>query len=162
MSEIVYVETTIVSYLVARPSRDLILAAHQQLTRDWWQEERFRYQCITSTEVLREAAAGDDEMSRLRLQALRELEIVRVTPEAEAMAGAILQVGVLPPAVRADALHLALAALSGADYLITWNCRHLANADILRRLRREAARYNWRLPFVCTPLEMLGDSHTPS
>ena len=78
MSEIVYVETTIVSYLVARPSRDLILAAHQQLTRDWWQEERFRYQCITSTEVLREAAAGDDEMSRLRLQALQELEIVRI------------------------------------------------------------------------------------
>jgi|GEM_PF-802650 len=147
-----------VSYLVARPSRDLVLAAHQQVTQDWWLQERAGYDCITSTEVLREAAQGDAAMSGLRLDALRKLELVTVTSDAEAMAEALLQSGVLPPAVRADALHLALASLNDADYLLTWNCRHLANANILKRLRKESASRGWRLPLVCTPLELMGDS----
>ena len=156
--ETVYIETTIVSYLVARPSRDLVLAAHQQLTRDWWQNERVNYQCMISTEVLREAEQGEAEMSRLRLEALEGVEIIRATPEIDALAAAFLNTGALPQAMRSDAVHLAAATLSGADYLLTWNCRHLANAHVVKRLHKEAERRGWELPTVCTPLEMMGNS----
>jgi hypothetical protein len=156
--EVVYIETTIVSYLVARSSRDLVLAAHQQVTRDWWDTERMNYQCVISTEVLREAAAGDVEMSRLRLAALDEMEVIRATPEIDDLASAFLNTGALPASMRSDAVHLAAATLAGADYLLTWNCRHLANAHVLKRLHREAGRQGWTLPDVCTPLELMKDS----
>src|SRR5438093_485257 len=101
---------------------------------------------------------GDEEMSRLRLEALRGMQVVRITDAAEQMAAAFIETKALPATMRADALHLALAAVSGADYLMTWNCRHLANANVLKRLREEGVRRGWRLPLVCTPLELIGDS----
>ena len=98
--ETVYIETTIVSYLVARPSRDLVLTAHQQLTRDWWQNERGNYQCMISTEVLREAAQGEAEMIRLRLEALEGVEIIRATPEIDAAGRGLFEYG-SPAAIHA-------------------------------------------------------------
>lgn len=156
--EIVYLETTISSYLVARPSRDLVLAAHQELTREWWETERGRYHCIVSAEVLREASMGDAEMSRQRLTMMTGMPVVAITPQIERMAVQFLETGALPAEMRSDALHLAAASLAGADYLLTWNCRHLANAQILRRLEGEAKRLGWELPKVCTPLELVGGS----
>ena len=113
---------------------------------------------MISTEVLREAEQGEAEMSRLRLEALQEVEIIRVTPEIDALASAFLNTGALPPFMRSDAVHLAAASLSVADYLLTWNCRHLANAHVVKRLHKEAERRGWELPTVCTPLEMMGNS----
>lgn len=157
MKEIVYIETTIVSYLVARPSGDLVLSAHQQVTREWWENERMKYQCIASEEVVREAMLGDTRMAQARIKVLQELQIVGITAEVEAMAATFMATGALPPTMRPDATHLAAATLSGADYLLTWNCRHLANAHVLRRLQKEAERRGWPLPGVCTPLELMGD-----
>jgi hypothetical protein len=156
--ETVYIETTIVSYLVARPSRDLVLAAHQQLTRDWWQNERLNYQCVTSEEVIREAAQGEAVMSRARLEAMDGIPVIPITAEVETRASTFLNTGAVPATMRPDATHLAAAVQAGADYLLTWNCRHLANAHVLRRLRKEAERRGWSLPEVCTPLELMGDS----
>src|SRR5438309_513537 len=96
--ETVYIETTIVSYLVARPSRDLVLAAHQQLTRDWWGEQRLEYRCVTSEEVLQEAARGEPEMSRQRLRALSELVALRVDEPLRTLARGIIKENLLPPA----------------------------------------------------------------
>jgi len=157
MKEIVYIETTITSYLVARPSRDLVLSAHQQLTREWWENERVKYHCITSEEAMREAMQGEPEMARARVKALGKLHVIGVTSEVEAMAATFMTTGALPPGMRPDATHLAAATLSGADYLLTWNCRHLANAHVLRRLQKEAERRGWLLPGVCTPMELMGD-----
>jgi hypothetical protein len=157
MKEIVYIETTIVSYLVARSSRDLVLSAHQQVTREWWEFERAKYRCIASEEVVREAVQGEREMAQARIKALEEVEIIRITAEVEAMAATYMATGALPPTMRPDATHLAAATLSGADYLLTWNCRHLANAHVLRRLQKEAERRGWQLPGVCTPMELMGD-----
>jgi hypothetical protein len=157
MKEIVYIETTIVSYLVARPSGDLVLSAHQQVTREWWENERMKYQCIASEEVVREAMLGDTRMAQSRIKVLQELQIVGITAEVEAMAATFMATGALPPTMRPDATHLAAATLSRADYLLTWNCRHLANAHVLRRLQKEAERRGWPLPGVCTPLELMGD-----
>jgi hypothetical protein len=157
VKEIAYIETTIVSYLVVRPSRDLALSAHQQVTREWWENERVNYHCIASEEVAREAMLGDTGMAQARIKVLEEVQIVGITAEVEAMAATFMATDALPPTMRPDATHLAAATLSGADYLLTWNCRHLANAHVLRRLQMEAERRGWQLPGVCTPLELMGD-----
>ena len=156
--EIVYIETSVVSLLVANPSRDLASAARQQATHDWWSLRRGLFHCVTSDETLTEAARGDATQAGLRLAALANLPALAITEEAEDLAAEFLRTGALPAAARSDALHLAVASGARADYRLTWNCRHLANAQILRRLEREAIRQGWALPTVCTPLELMGDS----
>lgn len=155
--ETVYIETTIVSYLVAEPSRDLLAAAHQQATRDWWQNRRQDFVCLCSPEVVREASLGDAAQVAHRLSVLSTLPQALLTPQGETIAKAFLATGALPPVAQPDALHLAIATTAEVDFLMTWNCRHLANAQILRRLEQEAARTGWKLPAVCTPLELMGD-----
>jgi hypothetical protein len=153
----VYIETTIVSYLVAEPSRDLLVAAHQQANREWWQDRRQEFVCLCSPEVIREASLGDAEQVARRLAVLATLPQVLLTEQGESMARVFLATGALPPVAQSDALHLAIATTAEADFLMTWNFRHLANAPILRRLEQEAVRRGWRLPTVCTPLELMGE-----
>ena len=160
--ETVYIETSIVSYLVAEPSRDLITAAHQQATHDWWNNRRSSFQCTTSAETLAETARGDAEQAALRLAALASMPVLAITVEVEDLAAEFLRTGALPARARSDAVHLAVSSVARVDYLLTWNCRHLANAQILRRLRREADRYGWELPTVCTPLELMGETQYES
>ncbi len=155
--EIVYLETSFISLLVANPSRDLVTAANQQSTRDWWRLRRGEFVCVASSEVVREASQGDPQEVRKRLEILGELTVLGLTPEAERLTRALLATRALPGRAQADAAHLAIAATAKADYLLTWNCRHLANAQILRRLEAEAKRARWKLPKVCIPPELMGD-----
>jgi hypothetical protein len=155
--ETVYIETSIVSYLVADPSRDLLTAANQQVTRDWWQRRRIGFVCVVSQEVVAEASRGDAEEVRRRLAVLAMLPRAAVSGDAEQLARLFLSTGCLPPKAARDAVHLAVATAIAADYLLTWNCRHLANAQILRRREREARRAGRLLPQVCTPPELMGD-----
>ncbi len=154
--ETIYIETTIVSYLVANPSRDSILAAHQQITRQWWQDERIRYECVTSAETLKEARLGDAEMSQRRMEALSGLTVLAVDQSARSLAQEFLTEGILPPAAASDAIHAAVAANHGINILLTWNCRHLANPHILRKLREFVAHHGLALPEICTPIELMG------
>ena len=156
--ETVYLETSFISLLVANPSRDLVTAANQQSTRDWWRLRRGEFLCVVSSEVVREASQGDPQEARKRLEAMSELSVLQLTAEAERLTRALLATGTLPPRAQTDAAHLAIAAAGKADYLLTWNCRHLANAQMLRRLEAEAKRAGWKLPKVCTPPELMGDS----
>lgn len=156
--ETVYIETSIVSYLVADPSRDLVTAANQQVTRDWWQQRRESFACLASQEVIAEASRGDSEQVRRRLAVLATIPRVAVSTEAQELARLFLATGCLPPKAARDAVHLAVATAIAADYLLTWNCRHLANAQILKRLDHEAQHAAYTLPRVCTPLELMGDS----
>ena len=153
--ETIYIETTVVSYLVANPSRDSILAAHQQLTRQWWQDKRQRYQCVTSEEVLKEAGMGDAEMSRRRLEALSGVTVLTVDKAARSLAQELLAAGLLPPAAASDAIHAAVAAQRQINVLLTWNCRHLANPHLLGKLRDFMSRKGLMLPEVCTPIELM-------
>lgn len=155
--ETIYIETTVVSYLVANPSRDSILAAHQQLTRQWWQDERQRYQCVTSREVLREAGMGDAEMSRRRAEALAGLTVLKVEDSARKLARAIVAEKILPPAAVSDAVHAVVASQHQVNILLTWNCRHLANPHSLGKLREFMARHGLVLPEICTPIELVGE-----
>ena len=144
------------SYLVADPSQDILKAAKQQATRDWWQQ-RGRYLCVVSQEVLDEASEGDAEQARRRLAALAGLQRLAITGEVRALAENVLATGAMPAKAARDAVHLAVATVFGADILLSWNCRHLVNRRILRRLEEVAVRQGLRLPLVCMPLELLED-----
>ncbi len=151
--ETVYIETTVVSLLVARPSRDSIIAAHQQITRRWWQDRRPQFHCFTSEEVVREASQGDPEMSRLRLEALAGISALAVDDAVLRLAEELLRERLLPPHVFSDAIHAAVAATHNIQVLLTWNCRHLANPFMLGKLRKFMAARGLTLPEVCTPIE---------
>lgn len=128
MSKTVYIETSIISYLAARPSRDLIAAGHQQLTHEWWTAERSSFSVHASALVLREASGGDAAAASARLQWLQGIPLVVIAPEAEELSEHLIQKAALPEKAAADALHIAIAAYHRLDFLLTWNCKHIANA----------------------------------
>lgn len=154
-----YVETTVVSYLTAWPSRDIVVAGHQQVTRDWWKSRNDRFDVLASELVVQEASAGDEEAARDRLEVLAGLNLLEMSTDALALAARLLESGTIPQEAADDAMHLAIAAVNGVEYLVTWNCRHLANAT--RRAQIEAAirEAGYEPPIICTPEELLeGDS----
>jgi len=154
--ETVYIETTLVSYLMARTKEGTVARQWQDWTADWWRLRRQGFECVTSPEVLREAAEGDTEMSRKRLEALSSCTLLLRTPAVDETAEAFLNGGALPPKAKADAAHLAFASVYKADYLLTWNFKHLANAVIQSQLRPIAQRRGLQLPIICTPLQLMG------
>jgi hypothetical protein len=155
----VYIESTIPSYVVARPARDLLQAARQQIARDWWDLRRDRHELFASQVVLDEIAAGEREMARRRLDLMAGATVLDLTPAAEALADRILRSGLLPASADGDAAHIAIATVHRMDVLLTWNCRHIANAAIVVRLRRLVDAEGFRLPEICTPEELSGEQY---
>ena len=154
MPDRVYIETTVVSYLTARPSRDLIIAAHQQITHDWWETRRTSYELCVSELVLDEAGAGDAQAAQERLIVLQPLLVVETTTEAFELAEALLRAGALPSQAADDALHIAIAATKAIPYLLTWNCRHLANATMRPVIEAVCLAKGLKAPIICTPEEL--------
>ncbi|MCP3998565.1 MAG: type II toxin-antitoxin system VapC family toxin [bacterium] len=152
-----YIETSMVSYLTARPSRDLVVAAHQQISADWWERRRRDFELCTSQLVVDEARRGEPEMARRRLEILKGMPLLEMTDTAQTLAVAIVQKGLLHQAAFPDALHIAIATAHQVDYLLTWNCSHIANAEILPQVARICDRLDLILPYVCTPEELLGE-----
>jgi predicted nucleic acid-binding protein len=155
--ESVYLETTLISYLVARPSRDVIVAGHQQTTQDWWENRRSQFECSISQVVIDEASLGDPVEIQKRLAIIAGLQNLDVTEDATALAKAIMAAGMLPSKVVRDAAHVAVAAVHRIDYLVTWNCKHLANAQIARRIAVVCEKLGHRMPIICTPEELMGE-----
>ena len=155
--ETVYLETSFISYLVARPSRDVVVAGHQQTTQDWWTNRRSQFECSVSQVVIDEASAGDPDEVQKRLAIINPLPALEITTAAEALAEAIMAAGMLPLHAVRDAAHVAVAAVHGIDYLLTWNCKHLANAQIARRIAVVCEKLEHRMPIICTPEELLGE-----
>jgi hypothetical protein len=157
MPESIYIETTIPSLLTARLSLRQVEATRQELTREWWMMHRANYRLVTSEVVLEEANDGDAEMAKARLEILAQAEMLRSTPVVPVLAEAFISGGVLPIFAERDAAHIAYATVHRVDYLLTWNCKHIANANIQKRLRMIAAKFNLELPTICTPEELLYD-----
>lgn len=155
MKPTVYVETTIPSYLTAWPSRDVVRAGEQQVTRDWW-ARRAEFDLRISSLVLLECGAGDLDAAKLRLAALDGLPVMAQTLEAEMVADSLLRELPLPPKAVADAMHIAVAAVHGLEYLVTWNCTHIANATLRPRIESICRQLNYEPPVICTPKELLG------
>ena len=157
MAKRVYIETTIPSYLAAWPSRDLLQAARQQITHDWWNNRRQNFDLFISETVLDEAAAGDADAARRRLAFLQGLPLLDLTDAVIAVAEAIMASRLLPQKAGRDALHIAVSSVHGMDMLLTWNCQHIANATIVKELGEIVAQCGFDLPVLCTPEELLGD-----
>jgi predicted nucleic acid-binding protein len=154
--ESVYLETTFISYLVARPSRDLLVAAHQQATQEWWANRRSVFQCCVSQVVIDEASAGDPAEVQKRLAIIGAMPALEITEDAESLTRAIMAAGILPAHAIRDAAHIAVAAIHAIDYLLTWNCKHLANAQTARRITLVCEKQGQRMPTICTPEELMG------
>ena len=150
-----YVETTIPSYLTARPSRDTILAGQQETTRLWWERKRSDYDLYVSELVLEETAAGDPAMAAARHAALAGLPQLAQTPAVDALAERLLAQGVIPPTAAPDAEHIALSAVHAMNYLLTWNCKHIANALHRRRVEAVCAEAGLVCPIICTPHHLI-------
>jgi hypothetical protein len=154
MKASVYIETTIVSYLVAEPTKDLIQAAHQQATRDWW-ATRDRFELFVSAAVVAEARRGDATAAERRIGALGGIPILTSGPRAGVLVRSLLQSGALPSHARVDAAHVAIAAINGVDFLVTWNLRHLANAAVRGKIDEACRRVGLVPPIICTPEELM-------
>ncbi|GET41303.1 hypothetical protein MiSe_61150 [Microseira wollei NIES-4236] len=155
MTETVYIETSILGYLTARSTDNLIVAANIKITQDWWDEYSNSLVLYTSEIVEDEAAMGDPKIASQRLNLLQSLTFLDLTEEARDLAEEFLRQSNLPPKAANDALHMALATVYGLDYLLTWNCKHMANSQIQRKLSEISRDLGYKLPFVCTPYEFM-------
>jgi predicted nucleic acid-binding protein len=150
-----YIETTIPSYYVARPSNSLIQASRQASTREWWDGGCSGFDLVTSLETLDEAAKGDGEMASDRQALLAAVRLLPVTDEVIALASVLVSSGLVPASAASDAMHIAVASVHCIDYLVTWNFKHIANPFSRDRLRLAVADAGFELPVMCSPDELL-------
>jgi predicted nucleic acid-binding protein len=150
----VYVETTVVSYLVALPTQDIIQTAHQEITRQWW-ERRDRFDLYVSRAVVAEARRGNPHAAARRLDALRGIPRLARSRRVVDVARALVRRGTLPAQAGMDAAHVGIAAVHGMEYLVTWNLRHLANASIRAKIEEVVRAVGMVPPIICTPEELM-------
>jgi predicted nucleic acid-binding protein len=149
----VYLETSVISYLTARPSRDVIKLAKQELTREWWDKNRAAYDLYVSTPVRDEAGKGDRDAARRRMEIMDGLTVLQTTAEALALANRIAVANVLPAKATLDILHISISAVHGIDYLATWNCKHISNAVLKEKILEEIVKSGY------TPVDMTTPEH---
>jgi predicted nucleic acid-binding protein len=155
MKTTVYVETTVIGYLTSRPRQDLAVAGHQETTREWWVTASDRFDLLASQVVVQECAAGDEQAARERLEAIARLALLPTTADAEQLAAALIRGHAVPESYPEDALHIALAAVHGIEYLVTWNFRHIANATVRSAIERICREADYEPPIICTPEELM-------
>ena len=152
----VYVESSVISYLTARPSNDLIKRANQKITKEWWQSAASRFDLFVSAVVMKEIAGGDRDAAKSRIAIAENLALVDLPIEAVSMARAIIEQSAMPKKAEVDAMHVAVASYARHDYLVTWNCTHIANAEIRKAIEIIARKFNVNCPVICTPQELMG------
>jgi hypothetical protein len=151
----IYLETSIIGYLASRTSSDLVTAGNQTLTRDWWDNHREHFELVVSEAVIAECSAGDPAAADERAVFLTDLPILEITLECKTLAAEIMKKVSLPDKADIDALHIAVTALNGIDYLLTWNCKHIANPSLRRIIERVLSDANIEPPVICTPQEII-------
>ena len=155
MKPSVYIETSIIGYLTSRPSRDLITAANQQMTHQWWYEHRENFEIFISQFVIEECGEGDADAAQERLNVLTGTGELDATEEVESLAEALMKRVPLPEKAEVDALHIAVATVHGIEYLLTWNCTHIANAAMRPRIEAICRSFGYEPPTICTPQELM-------
>lgn len=156
MKPTVYIETSVVSYYVSRPSRDVIALAHQEITRNWWDERLSNFRACISPIVIEEAQQGDEQQAKKRLEILSDFEILEANKKVEELTTHYMKELILPHKAIRDAAHLAFACFYDIDFLVSWNCGHIANAEIIRSLAKINEKAKLPIPTICTPEELLG------
>jgi predicted nucleic acid-binding protein len=157
MTESIYIDTSIAGYLTARTNNNLIVMANMEITREWWENRRSNFNIYISEVVLDEAAQGDAEIAAKRLEIISNFPLLELNDSVEYLASQFLSKSNLPAKAANDALHIALATVYRLDYLLTWNCKHIANAQIQKKLSQISVESGYTLPIICTPYELMGD-----
>ena len=157
-----YIETSVVSYLTARPSRDMVVAAYQEITREWWRNAPDRFELVASQLVIAEAGSGDPEAAQVRLKVLEVVSLLDATTEAENLAQTLVNLDAVPRQAAEDAAHIAIAVTNGVDFLVTWNFRHIANAAMRSQIEHICRQAGYEPPVICTPNELMEANHAES
>jgi predicted nucleic acid-binding protein len=155
MKPTVYIETTVISYLTARPSRDLIIAAHQQITHEWWDTAIGHFEVFISPIVLEEISKGDEKAANMRLERVSSFPLLEVLPQIRDLAESYFAAIDIPEKARADSYHLALATWHGMDFMVSWNCTHIVSGRVKKIIEEINSTYGIRTPIVCTPEELM-------
>lgn len=156
MKPSVYLETTVPSYYTSKASRDVVIAGHQATTREWWERRLPQFRAFVSQVVLEEAALGDADAARRRLDAIASFPVLELRDDVIGLANAFVRRGPLPGKAVRDALHIAVAAAHGLNFLVTWNCAHIANAEMNPRIITICHNHGLECPVICTPEELMG------
>ena len=162
MKPTAYIETSVVSYLTAKPSRDVVVAAYQEVTREWWRNASDRFDLVASELVVSEAGAGDPKAAQTRLKMLEVVSLLGATSEAETLAQTLIDLGAVPRQAAEDAAHIAIAVTNGINFLVTWNFRHIANATMRSRIEHTCRQAGYEPPVICTPNELMEANHVES
>ena len=160
MKQKVYIETSIVSYLTGRPTRDMLVAAMQKMTLEWWVSQRRKFDVYVSELVVDEIRQGDANAAELRLASLDGIVSLALTEESVALAKQLIAQGAIPRKATDDAMHVAIAAVHGIEYLLTWNCRHIDNAETKPLIRSVCAVAGFVCPEICNPRELMGGKNS--
>jgi len=155
MKPSVYIETSVISYHTARPSRDLIVAAHQQITNEWWEVALPHYDAFVYPIVLDEVSRGDINAVQSRLEKVSSFPVLEIVPEIRNLADSYFSALDIPEKARADSYHLAIASWHGMDFLVSWNCTHIVNGRIKMMIEEINAKQGIRTPIICTPEELM-------
>ena len=159
MKPTVYVESSVISYLTSRPSRDVVIAARQAITREWWDAHRHRFELRISILVEEEISKGNPTAAGLRLATISGIASLSISDEATKIAELLLSRGAIPKGSEEDALHIGIAAAQGADYLLTWNFAHINNAETKTAIIELVETYGFACPQLCSPEELGGTSN---
>jgi predicted nucleic acid-binding protein len=157
MKQKVYIETSIISYYTARPSRDLVVAARQEITHEIWPILQEKFDIYISALVIQEASRGDREASKKRLDALYGIPIIEISQGAQEVAQSLISAKAIPSESEEDALHIAVASTNGMNFLLTWNFSHINNAFKKSKIIRTIEKQGFVPPEICSPDEFLGD-----
>jgi hypothetical protein len=152
----VYLETSFISYLTGAFSRDLVVAANQQVTQDWWAKRKKDFNLFISEFVFQEARKGDSEASDKRILILETLQILETNEAAIYLAEKFIKSKIIPKKATQDSLHIAIATIHEMNYLLTWNCTHIANAEIQKGISKIIQNEGYEMPIICTPAELMG------
>ena len=150
----VYIETSVISYLTARPSNDFRAMSNQNVTLEWWELERPKFELVISEFVIAEASLGHPEAAQRRLAAMLGLVELQATQAVKALGRELVTRNALPAVAEIDALHVAIAAVNGIEYLLTWNCTHIANAHTRPKIEATCRALGYEPPIICTPQEL--------
>lgn len=154
-NESIYLETSVVSYYTSYPSRDIIVLAHQEITREWWEKAIKRFDIFISEVVVEEAILGNTLAAKKRTEILRQFYHLELNEKVEEVALVYIKRLNIPPKSLRDAVHIAVASVHNIDYLVTWNCTHIANAEIIKKLRVINDSLGIHTPIICTPEELM-------
>ena len=153
----VYIESSVISYITARPSRDLVTSARQAITIEWWETYRDLFDVFISELVLEEIGTGDLQAASNRLAIVENIPVLVATDSAKELAKALIAENAIPASSAEDALHISIAAVQGIDFLLTWNFKHINNANIRDKITQVVNRLNFRSPILCSPEELINE-----